>query len=119
MKLEADRVGPHRAAGQARPPDRVLALSDPLLCCATPIVEGDHALGWAAQIGHQEPDTRIEFARVPLDLGHNPARVGPSLGLVAKAGVKASDLMSWTPHRAREQVNNPSLQNSIAGRRIT
>src|SRR3954468_9977298 len=99
MKLKPNGVGPHRPARQPCPPDRVLALSDPVLRRAALIVEGHHALGRAAQVRDQEAHPRIEFARVPLNLGHDPARVAPALGLVAKADVEASDLMRGTAHR--------------------
>src|SRR6185312_16252702 len=108
-------VGLHRAARQACPADRVLALSDPLLRRAPPIVEGHHALGWAAQVRDQEAHPWIEFAGVPLDLGHDPARVAPGLGLVAEAGVGTPDLVRRTADWTREQVSNPALQDGVGG----
>ena len=73
MKLQAHRVGLHRPARQPCPPDRILTLSDPLLRRAALIVKGDHPLGRTAQVGDQKAHPGIEFARVPLDLGHDPA----------------------------------------------
>jgi len=73
MKLKTDRVGLHRTARQACPPDRVLALSDPRLRRAALIVEGHHPLGWTSKVRHQKTDPWIEFARMPRDLGHDPA----------------------------------------------
>src|SRR3954463_9830746 len=104
MKLKPDRVGLHRPARQACPLRGILALSDPLLRCAALIVEGHHALGRAAQVRDQEDHPWIEFARMPLDLRHNPTRAGPSLGLVAEAGVETPNLVRRTAHRTLEQV---------------
>src|SRR4051812_496940 len=52
---------------------------------------------------------------MPRDLGHDPARVTPGLGLVAEAGVGTPDLVGRTAHRAREQVSDLSLQDRIGG----
>src|SRR3954465_13872235 len=87
-------------------PDRVLALSDPLLRCAAPIVEGHHPLRRAAQVRDQKAHSGIEFSRMSLHLGHDPAGAAPRLGLVAAAGEGAPDLMRGTAHRAREQMRN-------------
>ena len=51
VKLEANGIVVEPAARQACPPDRVLALLDPLLSRAALIVERDHLLGGAAQVG--------------------------------------------------------------------
>lgn len=56
------------AARNARPLDRVLVLLDLLLRRAALIVEGDHPLGGAGQVGYDKPDARIQFARMPIDL---------------------------------------------------
>ena len=48
MKLKPHGVGGERPARQPRPPDRALALFDPLLRRAALIVEGDDPLGRAA-----------------------------------------------------------------------
>src|SRR3954471_22907905 len=114
-EAEASPRWPSSTGTTDGPIDRILALFDPLLRRAPLIVEGHHPLGWTAQVRHQEPDTRIEFARVPLDLGHDPAGAGPSLGLVAEAGVETPDLVGRTPHRALEQVRDLALENSIGG----
>src|SRR3954467_14781893 len=52
---------------------------------------------------------------MPLDLGHDPAGPAPALGLVAKAGVQAPDLVGRTAHRMLEQMSNPALENRIGG----
>src|SRR5215217_5995292 len=52
---------------------------------------------------------------MPLDLCHDPARVAPSLGLVAEAAVKAPDLVGWAAYRTCEQVRDLALENSVGG----
>ena len=79
MELETHGVGGEGTAGQPRPFDRVLALFDPLLCRAALVVEGDDALGWPRQVGHNEADTRVKLGRMPFDLGHDAARLAPAL----------------------------------------
>jgi hypothetical protein len=69
----------------AAPIDRVLALFDPLLRCASLIVKGDDALGWPRQVGDNEPDARVKLARMPLDLGHDAARLIPALRPIGEA----------------------------------
>src|SRR5712671_3309722 len=63
------------------------AFLDPLLGRAALIVERHDPLGWARQVRHDEADAGIEFARMPLDLGHDAARRLPALRPVAEAGV--------------------------------
>lgn len=74
VKLETDGVGGERTARQSRPFDRAFALLDPLLACAALVVEGDDILRGSRHIRHDEADARIEFARMPLDFGDDPAR---------------------------------------------
>jgi len=52
--------------GQSGSFDGVLAFLDPLLRRAPLVVEPHHPFGWPAQIGHDEPDAREQFAVVPL-----------------------------------------------------
>ena len=89
MKLKSHRVGLHQPAGQPCPPDGVLTFSNPLLRRASPVVEGHHPLWRTRQVRDEEPDTRAEPARVPLDLNDDPAGAAPGLSLVAEAGRSA------------------------------
>src|SRR5258705_9288552 len=77
MKLEPHGVGCERPASQPCPLDRALALLDPLLACATLVVERDDPLGRTAHVRHNEADTGIKLSRVPLYLGDYPARLAP------------------------------------------
>jgi hypothetical protein len=51
-----------------------------LLRRAALIVEGDDVLGRTAQVGDDEADAGIKLARMPFDLGNNPARLRPTRG---------------------------------------
>src|SRR5262245_32189429 len=61
---------------------------DPLLTCTALIVEGDNPLCRARRVGDDEADARNKLARMPVDLGDNPARLGPASGLIGEAGVE-------------------------------
>jgi len=108
MELEANRIGGEGAARQAGPLDRALALLDPLLGRAALVVERDDALGRPHQVGDNEADARIKLAGVPLDLGHDPARLGPALRLhsALPSASSAFQKMSGAPtaNFAREQI---------------
>ena len=71
---------------------RVLALLDVLLRRAALVVEGDDALSWPRQVGHDEADARVKLTRMPLDLRYDTARLFPALRLIAEAGVVAAHL---------------------------
>jgi hypothetical protein len=78
MKLKPHRVGRERSGRQSRPIDRAFALLDPLLARPALVVESNDALGRAAHVRHNKADARIQFARMPFDLGDYPARPGPA-----------------------------------------
>ena len=61
----------------ARPLHRAFAFLDPLLTRPALVVEGDHPLGRAAHVRHDEANPGIKLARMPLDLGNHPSRLGP------------------------------------------
>ena len=72
MKLEAHGIRRHRAAGQPRPFDRVLALLDPVLRRAALVVKRDNPLGRTAQVGDDEADAGIKLARMSFHFGDDP-----------------------------------------------
>jgi hypothetical protein len=84
MKLKADGVGGERAARKPRPSDRSLALLDPLLASPALIVEGDDIRGRPRHVGDDEAYARVEFARMPFDLGDNATRPRPGSGLMGE-----------------------------------
>jgi hypothetical protein len=77
------------------------------------VVEGHHSLGRPSQVGHDETNARIEFTRIPLDLGHHKPWLFPALRLMAEAAVVASHLVCRSPNRALEQTTDPLLQDPI------
>src|SRR3954453_7001442 len=50
---------------------------------------------------------------MPLDFGHDGARVVAALRLIAEAGVVTSYLMRWSPDRAFEQMPDLVLQDLV------
>jgi len=73
MQLQANGVVGELPAGEKRPLDGVLAPFNMQLRRAALIVERDNTRGRPGEIGHDEPKSWIEFARMPIDLGDNPA----------------------------------------------
>ena len=121
VKLETNRVGGVRAAGNLRPFDRALALFDPLLARAALVVEGDDVIGAARHVGDDESDARIKLARIPLDLGDDPARLQPASGSVVEVGVIPPHMVRRPHDRTLEQVADPVLKrhgSPEAGSRI-
>jgi hypothetical protein len=86
-----------------------------VLCRAALVVEGDDTLGRPSQVGDDEADTRVKFARMPLDLGHDAARLVPALRLIAEAGLVlvAANVMRRSSDRALQQLADPTLQDAV------
>jgi hypothetical protein len=96
-----------------------LALFDPLLAGAVPVVEGDNVFRRSRQVGDDAADAGIEFTGMPLDLGNHTGRCLPACRLITEVGVVAANLMGGrgTPDWALEQGADRVLQNSI-GRKL-
>jgi len=60
-------------------------------------------------------DARNKFARMPLDFGNHPTRLGPACRLVGEIGVVPPHLVRRPPDRALEQVGDSVLQDLIGG----
>ncbi len=78
MQLQANGVVGELPAGETRPLDGVLAPFNMQLGRAALIVEGDNTRGRPGESGQDEPNSGIEFARMPLDLGDNPVGFAPT-----------------------------------------
>ena len=50
---------------------------------------------------------------MPLDLGHDPSRLGPALGLVAEAGVEDLRPLRRAADGTGQQVSDPLLQDRV------
>lgn len=110
MKLEPDNVCREAHARQPRPLQRVLALFDVLLGRAALVVERQHPLVRQATVGDDEADTREEFSRMELDLGHYPAGLRPALRPVTEAGVLANNVVRRSAGVALHQPADLFLQ---------
>ncbi len=113
VKLEPDGVVAELAARQSGPLDGVLAFLDVLLRFTPLIVESNHPLGGARQVGDDKADTRTEFTRVPFHLGHDTTLPVPASGLIAEAGILAQDMVGRTADGSCEQVGDACLKNRV------
>jgi hypothetical protein len=89
--------------------DLILAQSMPsgpstptLLARSALVVEGDNILGGPCHVRNNEADTRIEFARMPFDLGDAPARLSPASGLIGVICIGTPHFIRRSPNRARQ-----------------
>ena len=76
-------------------------------------VEGDHTFHRAAQVGHDEADTGIQFPWMPLDLRDHPALAAPRAGLIAEAGMEAANMVGRATGGTREQMGDAFLKNRV------
>ena len=113
MKLETDPVVAELLARQARPPNRVLALLDVLLGGAALIVECDDPFSGTAQVGDSEADARIQFARMPFDLGNHAGGLCPTCGLIAEARVIPAHFFGRSADGAFEQMGDVFLHHLV------
>src|ERR1700737_1018217 len=66
-----------------------------LLTGAALVVEGDDILGGSHPVCDDEADARIKLARMPFDLGDDPARLRPASGLIGEIRVGTPHLVRW------------------------
>src|ERR1700757_2299282 len=78
-----------------------------LLAGAALVVEGNDILGGPRHVRHDEADARIEFARMPFDLGNDAARLGPASRPIAETCIVAPHFIGRPPHRAGQQMGDP------------
>ena len=91
----------------------MLAFLDPLLGRATTVVKVNHALGSCAPIGHDETDSRKEFAAMPLDLGNHPTRPLPTGGLILEVGKPNNLIKKAYPSKFFESLQMPLWDGSL------
>jgi hypothetical protein len=92
-----------------RPLDRALALLNPLLRRAALVVEGVDTLGRPRQVGHDETNAWIKLARMPLDPGHDTARLCPAVRPVVEAGIVPADPTAQCLEAARDGARRQHL----------
>jgi hypothetical protein len=101
----------------ARPADYartvVDVVSDEMIRRAALVVERHHPLRRPRHVGHDEPNARIQFARMPLYLRHHAAGLAPRPGLIAEAGMKPPHLMRRSTNWALQQPAYTLLQDSV------
>ena len=101
------------AARQPGPLDGILAFLDVLFRRAALIVEGDDALGRSRQVSDDEADARIQFARMPHDLGDDPPGLGPGGSPIAEAGVIPAHVLRRPADGTLEQMVDAVLEHSV------
>src|SRR5439155_8702572 len=62
---------------------------------------------------HDETDTRIQLARMPLDLRHDPALPVPTLRPIAEARVEAPHGVRWAADGSPEERRDLCLEHLI------
>src|ERR1700730_11901850 len=90
---------------------------DPLLARPALVVEGDDIFGRPRHVGDDEADAWIEIARMPFDLGDDPAWLRPASGLIMEARMRPAHMVWRMPDRAVQQRDGGSLCSSTARRR--
>ena len=80
---------------------------------ATVIVKGDNPFGWAAPIGDDEADARIQLAGMPFHFGDDPALPVPTSSLIAETGVITPHMVRWTTDGPSQQMGNAFLKNLV------
>lgn len=77
------------------------------------VVECDDTLGRTGQVGDDEPDTREEFAGMPLDLGDRAAFPAPRSSPIAEGGVEPPHMVRRTADRSIEEMGNMRLKYRV------
>ena len=80
-----------------------------LFGCTALIIEGVHALSSSVEVGQDKPDTRIEFASMPLDLGNDATNLGPTRGPIAEVRVIPPHVLGRPADRALQEVGDIAL----------
>src|SRR5262245_689607 len=117
VELETHGVASDGRARQPRPLDGVLPLLDPLFGRPAPIVEGDDLLGRATQVRHDEADTRVQLAGVPLHFRDDATCSTPALRPITEAREEASDVLRGATDGPREEPRDLRLKQLVGGQR--
>ena len=70
---------------------------DPLLAGAALVVKGDDILGGPRHVRDDEADAWIKFARMPFNLGDDPARLRPGPGLITEIRIVTPHFVGGRP----------------------
>ena len=110
-----DSTGHEPMAGQPSPVQGVLALFDPLLGSAPPIVEMHYPFRASRHVRDDEAHPREQLTLVPFHLGHHSPSTVPAPGLIPKVVVSDHWTLRRPAHRPPEQRGDPPLQHLVAG----
>ncbi len=113
VKLEPNLVV---AARQAAPFDGVLAFLDVPPCRCAVMAKRHHPFGRPRQVGDDEANARIRFARMPFDPDHHAAALRPACGLAAEVCVIPAHVVRWSANGALEQMRDADLQHLVGGK---
>jgi hypothetical protein len=112
--LQPGLVGLKTLAAGLVPTESILALLNPVLHISPAVIDHDHPAGREPGVGEHKTDAREHFAPVPLDLGHYPARPGPTLGLVVEINdLDLNAALGRPAHQAVQRRSNQAHQISI------
>ena len=100
-------------AREPSPIEGVFPLFNPLLCCASAIVEADYSLRWIAQVGYDEAYSWEQFSLMPLHLGHHSSRNIPTLGLINEVVIRDDGLLRGSLGRPYQQVSYFPLKHFV------
>ena len=100
-------------AREPSPIEGVFPLFNPLLCCASAIVEADYSLRWIAQVGYDEAYSWEQFSLMPLHLGHYSSRNIPTLGLINEVVIRDDGLLRGPLGRPYQQVSYFLLKHFV------
>lgn len=88
VQLQPNLVVAEPLARQPGPAESVFTLLDVLLGGAASIVEAGDLVRLHGKVGDDEADLREQLARMPFDLGNDPARPVPGCGMILELLVK-------------------------------
>lgn len=80
---------------------------------AAVIVEGDDPISRTGEVCHYKAETRIEFARTPLDLGDDAAGLGLTGRLAAEVRIVSAHILRRPADRALQEVGDVTLEDCV------
>ena len=92
----------------------VLAFLDPLLGCASLIVELDHIAGFPAEICHDKTDTWEQFICVPFHFRYDSSGFTPTGCLILETAIPDNRPLRWATNRTGQQMVNMLVEYIIA-----
>ena len=111
--IPAHLISHELMAREPSPIEGVFPLFNPLLCCASAIVEADYSLRWIAQVGYDEAYSWEQFSLMPLHLGHYSSRNIPTLGLINEVVIRDDGLLRGPLGRPYQQVSYFLLKHFV------